>query len=85
MWGAWVGIMGGFELLLPGQVFRNVFEAPCRPLMTWCLVRHPGPSPGQGSVKHSLTKSLCAAPVLTSTRSALPIGELAPCGTCFTT
>jgi len=71
------GIMGGFELLPPGHVFRNVFEAPRHPIMSQCPVRHPAPSPGRGSVRLSLTKNLCAAPVLTSTRSALPVGALA--------
>ena len=37
------GIMGGFELLPPGHVFRNVFEAPRHPIMSQCPVRHPAP------------------------------------------
>jgi hypothetical protein len=69
--------MGEFELLSPVHVLRNVFEAPCHPLMTWCPVRHPTPSPGQGIVRLSLTINLCAAPVLTSMQSALPVRALA--------
>ena len=37
------GIMGGFELLPPVHVFRNVFEAPRHPIMSQCPVRHPAP------------------------------------------
>jgi len=35
------GIMGGFKLLPPVHVFRNVFEAPLHPIMSQCPVRHP--------------------------------------------
>ena len=37
------GIMGGFELLPPVHVLRNVFEAPHHPIMSQCPVRHPAP------------------------------------------
>jgi len=72
-----LGVTGEFQLLLPVHSFRHGFKAHRHSWASWYPVRHPASLTWRSSVGFSPTKNLCATPVLTSTRSALPIGALA--------